>query len=176
LAIRFWPESSANGAFTSESIPQAEGRLQRLRQRAAVIPARKDYLEKVRAELGKRETGLLPAETAALAQAQLLQITRSLLKDQDPPVNIKNVELSPPQPFGDHYGIVSIVLSLDANIEQIVNLLADLEARTELVAASDMHIGQATAKEKRLNVRITVAGLVWRKLIPAQKQPGGPLF
>lgn len=176
LIIRFWPESSAAESFTSDSIPQAEGRLQRLRQRAAVFPARKDFLEKVRAEIGKREKGLLPAETAALAQAQLLQITRGLLKDQTPAVDIKNVELSPPQPFGDHYGMVSVVLSLDANIEQIVNLLADLEARPELVAVSDLQIGQATPKEKRLQARITVAALVAKKLIPAKREQGGPLF
>jgi hypothetical protein len=176
LAIRFWPESSSGVAMTSDSIPQAESRLQRLRQRAAVFPARKDLLDKVRLDVAKREKALLPAETAPLAQAQLLQITRSILKDQQPPVEIKNVELSPAQPFGDHYGQVSVVLSVEANIEQIVNLLADLESQPELVAASDIQMGQASAKEKRIQARLSIAAIVPRKLAPVKKAQGGPLF
>jgi hypothetical protein len=177
LAIRLWPESEAAAPMTAATIPQAEQRLQRLRQRAAAVPARKETLERVRLELARREKGLIPAETAALAQAQLLQITRRLLKNQDPPMEIRNVDLVPPQPFSDHYGQVGVTMSVEGNIEQLVNLLADLENQPELVAADDLQLGQANEKSKRIQMRLTITGLVSRKLVPDKKEPrGGLLF
>jgi hypothetical protein len=64
----------------SESIPMAEKRLERLRQVAATVPGKETVLKQARAELAEREKGVLKADTAAQAQAQLLEAVRRIGK------------------------------------------------------------------------------------------------
>ena len=60
-------------------------------------------------------------------------------------------------------------MSFEAGIEQLVNLLADLGAQPELLATSEIRIGQANGAQKLIPVRLTVSGIVPRKLIPEKK-------
>jgi len=62
----------------SESIPAAENRLDRLRQIAATVPGKEAVLKQASAELGTREKGILKADTAAQAQAQLLNVIHTV--------------------------------------------------------------------------------------------------
>jgi hypothetical protein len=53
-----------------------------------------------------------------------------------------------------------------------VNLLADLGAQPELLATNEIRVGQATGPEKMLPVRLSISGIVPRKLIPEKKGLG----
>ena len=174
LVIGFWPEERAVQTVEAvESIPQAEQRLQRLRQRAAAVPARDEALGRVRQELARREKGLIQAETVQQAQAQMLQAARRIWSSQQPPLEVRNIEFQPPRPFGDFYGETAITASVEGTIEQMVNLLADLTSQPELISVSDITFGQASPKDKKIQVRLTVSALVPKKLIPSKKPAQG---
>jgi hypothetical protein len=165
-AIGFWPESKAPTVVASSSIPQAEKRLARLRQLAGAVPGRLDTEQKATEELAKREKGLIQADTAAQAQAQMMQVIRRIGKQQQPPLDFRGVEWTPPKPYGEFYGEVAATVQVNCRIEQFVNLLADLEKQPELIAIREWQVGAADGKEKLIPARMTFSGLVSRKLIP----------
>jgi hypothetical protein len=157
-----------------ESIPMAEKRLTKLRLIASAAPGKEEALQNVTAELNQRESGLIKADTAAQAQAQIVQALKRLGKQQSPAIDIRNTEIGQAKPFSDDYGEVSVTVSFDTRIEQLVNFLSDLSAQKELISTSDLHIGTAHAEEKIMPVRLTVSALVRRQLIPEKK--GGTAF
>ncbi len=169
LAIRFWPDSSSAPAVvapTADTIALAERRLAKLRETAATVPAREKILNDANAELATREKGMLTADTAPQAQAQLIGIIRELGHAENPVVEIRNTEGFGIRPFGDAYGEATVSVQLDCRIDQLVNMLAALAARKELVSTSDLRINATNAKEKTISVHLTVAGVVPRKLVP----------
>ena len=87
LAVWFWPESKATPSTASSSadIPLAERRLARLRQVVATAAVKEQALKQVQADLEQREKGIVTADTAAQAQAQVLQVVRRLARAQAPP-------------------------------------------------------------------------------------------
>lgn len=175
LTYIYWPESeTTKPAVSGEKISQHEKMMLKLRQRAAAVPAREDTIERVKKALGEREKGLIKADTAPQAQAQMVQIVRRILRAQQPPLEIRSIDPASPKPFGKNYGAVTATVQLDGKIEQVVNLLADLGNQPELIATEEVQIGEASPKDKRLSVRIVVSGLVDRKLIPEKpRAPGG---
>lgn len=160
-------ESTTPIVSAAGSIPAAEKRLARLRQTAALLPAREETLKAVRDQLALREKGLIQAETGPQAQAQLLQILRRLTAAQS--IEVRTVEMGQVRPLGDDYGEVSVPVTFECRIEQLLNLLADLTSQTEAVAASEVRIGVANEKEKMITVRLTVSGIVPRRLVPEKK-------
>ncbi len=151
------------------SIPAAELQLARMRQSVARVPGKDTVLKQAALELATREKGLIEADTANQAQEQVLQIIRKIAAAQSPAVEIRSVELGAPRPFGDAYGEVTIAASFECHIEQLVQMLADLSARPELVATSDLRMAAANAKQKTINVRMAVSGVVPKKLAPDKK-------
>ncbi|MEN6607931.1 MAG: GspMb/PilO family protein, partial [Bryobacteraceae bacterium] len=113
------------------SIPMAERRLTRLREIAAKLPARQAILKTVKTDLAAREKGLIQAETAAQAQAQVLQIFRRLANSQS--VEIRAVEMGKVQPLGDAYGEVLVPITFECRIEQLLNVLADISSQPEMI-------------------------------------------
>ena len=174
LAVYFWPSGDAVAivAPKADSIPTAERRLARLRDLAATVPARQAVLEEARKDLATREKGVLNAETAAQAQASMLQIFRKLARAQSPPVELSQTELGQVSPLGKDYGEAVISLSFTCRIEQLVNILADLSAQPELVATRDLLVRAADAKQKTLYVRMTLSGVLPRRLVPERKEFG----
>jgi hypothetical protein len=173
LMTAYWwtgrtPEASA-GAAAISSIPAAERRLQRVQQLSATVPGKEQVLQTVRAELEAREKNLLQADTAAQAQAQLLQIIRKVAKAPGTNIEIRNTEIGQIRAYGADYGEVAIALNFDARIEQLVNFLSDLTAEKELISTTDLRIGAANPKLKVMPVRVTVSGLVRKDLIPNKK-------
>jgi len=169
-AVWFWPAPQAPAvAAGTDDIPAAERRLDRLRQLAASAPAREEGLKRVLAGLAEREKGLIQAETAAQAQAQVLQTLRRVARQQAPPIEFRGFENGPTRAVSDGYGEVLVGVNFEARIEQLVNFLADLTAQPELVATEELRVAAANAKEKTMAVRLTVAGMVPRKLIPEKK-------
>jgi len=161
--------SSSKVVTASDSITLAERRLAHARQLASSVPGKQDNLKRVAAELAQREKGLIQAPTAPQAQAQLLEIIRRLAKAQTPPLEIKTGEIGQVRPLGDAYGEVVVPVSFDCRIEQLVNLLADVTAQPEVLATSEIRISSSSAKEKTLNVRLTVSGVTRRELVPEKK-------
>jgi hypothetical protein len=174
LVYRLWPTGSSTPvvAASVDSVALAEKRLARLRETAATVPARQAALKAVSSDLATREKGLIVADTAAQAQAQLIQIVRRLGNLEAPPIEIRATELGGVRPFGDAYGEADVSVQIDCRIDQLVNLLAGLAAQRELVSTSDLRIAATNPKDKIVSVRWTVAGIVPRKLVPEKKGVG----
>jgi hypothetical protein len=170
LAVYLWPSGDSGTVGVVNTIDQAEKRVARLRRLAAAVPGRQEIQKRVDQELAGREKGMIVAETAPQAQAQLVQIARRVAQAQNPPVVFKGTEFAPPRPFGDAYGEVVMTVSLDCGIEQIVNFLADIGNQPELVSVSDLQLSQVSSKQKLVPVRITFTGIVPRKLVPQKKE------
>lgn len=174
----FW-QNSGSGATAivapTDSIALAEKRLARLRDTAATVPQKEEILKSVSADLEKREAGLLKADTAAQAQAQLLTILRKLCGSQQ--IEIKSTELLGIAPLGDAYGEASAAAQIECRMEQLINLLADLSTQPELLTTSELQIAASNFKEKTVNVRLAISGVTLRKLVPekllSQKKGSG---
>lgn len=168
--LRFWPDDSAAAvpAAAAETIPVAERRLANLRELAATVPFRQEILNKANADLAAREKGLLTADTAAQAQAQLIQIFREIGRSETPPVEIRSTEGFSIRPLGDAYGEASVSFSIDCRIDQLVNMLAAVAARPDLVATRDLRITTGNPKDKTIGARITLSGVVPLKLVPGK--------
>jgi hypothetical protein len=80
----FWVATSSSDEIevvgAIDSVPAAEKRLIRMRQLSSMVPGREQALSEASAELAIREKGILQAETAAQAQAQLQQVLRRLAR------------------------------------------------------------------------------------------------
>jgi hypothetical protein len=170
FTYEFWPAGSAAPEVAStRSVAQMEQRLAKAREVAATVPAKQEILKKVTADLQSREKSLIRAETAQQAQAQVITILRSLGAAEAPPIEIRATELGAIAPFGDDYGAVNVSIQVDCRIEQLLNFLAALAARPELIATRDLRVTAGNPKEKTLSVRLTVAGLVPKALVPQKK-------
>jgi hypothetical protein len=161
--------SSASVTAPSESIDRAQRRLATLRRQAATLSGKEAVLKQVSVELGEREKGLIPGDTAEEAQAQLLQVVRRVAKAQTPPIEMSQVELGRPRPYGTAYGEVSVSITLTCRIDELVNFLAALGAQPELASTEEIRFGASHPKQKTMPIRLTVTGLVARRLIPQQK-------
>lgn len=174
-AAWYFIQSSGSGTpVVSASVDSAaldERRLAKLRDIAATVPQKEDILKSVSADLAKREAGLIPGETAQQAQAQLLQILNRLCGSQQIP--LKASELLGVAPLGDAYGQVTVAIQIECHIEQLVNLLSDLSAQPQLLTTSELQVQAANPKEKTVNVRLAVAGVTARRLVPEKSQKKG---
>jgi hypothetical protein len=157
-----------------DTVPSAEKRLARLRQTSAAVPGRQQVLDKVEAEVQEREKGLIEADTAQQAQAQLIQTVRKLMRAETPPIDMRNSEIGPVKAIDSFYGEVTVSVSFECRIEQLVNLLAAIPNDKQLIATNEIRIGNAHPKEKTMPVRLTLTGVVRRTLIP-DKRTGSTL-
>jgi Type II secretion system (T2SS), protein M subtype b len=164
----FWPANSGPAvvAASANSATLAEKRLNQLRETAATIPAREQILKNAGEALAQREKGLIVADTAAQAQAQLIQIVRGLGRAENPPVEIRATDTLVIAPFGDAYGEAAVGLQIECRIDQLVNMLAGIAARPELISIDNLRINSTSSKEKTVQVHLTVSGIVPRKLVP----------
>jgi type II secretory pathway component PulM len=176
LALYFWgsddtPKVVAPSLSTAAT---AEKRLAHLREVAATVPAKEEIFKKVSAELADREKSLIRADTAAQAQAQIVQILRRLAAQEAPPIDIRATELGGITALGDSYGAANVSVQMECRMDQLVNYLASVGSTNELISTSEIRINSTSPKEKTVNVRLTVAGVVPRKLVPERK--GGVSF
>jgi hypothetical protein len=166
------PSSGSGGAKTSapvESVDRAEKHLAMLRRQAAKLPGKEAVLNQVSLELAQREKGLVPGDTAEQAQAQLLEIVKRVAQQQLPPLDVGQVELGRPRPFGTAYGQVNVSITLTCRIDELVNYLTGLSAQPELIATEEIRFGTAHPKQKTMPVRLTISGLVAKRLVPVRK-------
>jgi hypothetical protein len=170
LAFIYWMAGSSSTSVKVsapvESIDRVEKGLANLRTRAAALPAKEVVLKQANAELADREKGLISGDTADQAQAQLLQVLRRVAKAQTPPLEIRQVELGQPRSYGNAYGLVTVSVTVDCRIEELINLLSTLSAQPETVATDEIRFGMANPKQKTMPVRLTVSGMVAQRLAP----------
>ena len=69
-----------------------------------------------------------------------------------------------------------VSVQIDCRIDQLVNILAALPSQPELVTATDLRVVSSNAKEKTVGVRLTVSGVVPRRLVPEKPKNGGVRF
>jgi hypothetical protein len=169
LAVHFWPEDATSEVVEASSVPQLERRVLRLRQIEKSLAPREQVSKKVAAALAEREKGVIQAETAPQAQAQILQIVRRVLRAQTPPVDLRASDLRQPRRIDDHYGEVSVQVTLDCGIEQTLNLLSDLGAQPEALGTVAVSFDPANPKQKTVPTRIVVSALVPGKLLPKKE-------
>lgn len=169
LTYFFWPsaESASASAPTLNSVPLAERRLARTRELAALVPGKQKLLEQAEADLSVREKGVLQADTAAQAQAQLVQLMRTLAKSEN--IDVRSTELGQVRALGEAYGEVSISVSFESTVDALLNLLTKITQQHELIASDEIRINSANGKQKTVGVRLTVCGAVPRKLVPEKK-------
>jgi len=157
-------------AAPAESIPAAEHRLARVRRLASGGPGREQVLQQVSAELAGREKGLIQADTAAQAQAQLIEIVKRVARSQTPPIDLGGVEMAQQvNKLGEDYGEVQVSLPFLCHIEDLVNFLADLTRQPEALATTDLRLSLSDPKQKTIAVRLTVSGAVPKRLVPQRR-------
>lgn len=169
--LKFWvfADAAPAPAASTDNIAMAEQRVARLRQIAALVPAREAVMKQVSLDLADRERGLLTADTVAQAQAALVEIARRVGKGDQ--IEVRTGEFVTPKEFGE-YGLVFAAVTFECHVEQLVNFLSDLTHQPELVVPSEEHISSGSVKEKTMSVRMILAGAVAKKLIPVKKGLG----
>jgi hypothetical protein len=156
-----------------ESAAVAERRLELVRRKAAEVPGKEAVLKQAVAELRSREKGVIEAPTAAQAQAQLLEIIHRVAAANG--FDAKGVDSMPqPKPLGADYGEVSVTETFTCGIDQLVNLLAALANEPQILATNDIQITGGTDKKKNVQVRLSLSGVVPKRLVPEKK--GGAAF
>jgi hypothetical protein len=150
----------------ADSVELAQQRVARLRQIAALVPAREAVAKQVSSDLADREKGLIRADTAAQAQAAVGEVAVRVGKANQ--IDVRGGDFPAPKTFGE-YGVVYTTVTFECHIEQLVNFLADLSHQPELVVPSDERITASQAKQKLVTVRMVLAGVVPKKLIPEKK-------
>ena len=171
LGYAYWPRGTAPLAAPAADLVQiSEKRLARLREIAATAPAKQEILKQVSAELAVREKGLIQADTAAQAQAQMIQILRALTSAEG--VEIRATEIGGVSALGEAYGEAIVAIQIECRMEQLVNLLAAIGTQPELISTLDLRVSSANAKDKTVGARIGIVGVVPRKLVPEKKGAG----
>jgi hypothetical protein len=173
----YWQQSSAPAVVAAapiDSVALAERQLAKLREAAATVPQKQEILKQVSGDLALREKGIIIADTAQQAQAQIIQILRKLGQDERPPVEFRTQEIGAVRLLekSDVYGEVLVSVQIECGMDQLVNILVGLAARPELIASNDMRLTSANPKQKTIGVRLTVSGIVPRKLVPGKKGAG----
>jgi hypothetical protein len=160
---------TVSGTPSAAAISLAEQRNVRLRQMIATLPGREAVMQRVAADLADRESGIIQAETAPQAQAALVQIARRVGTAEQ--IDIRGGDVQAPKLFGE-YGLVYATITFECHVEQLVNFLASLGKQPELIAPVEQRISSANAKEKTIGVRMVLAGVVPKKLVPEKKALG----
>jgi hypothetical protein len=151
-----------------DSVPLAEKRLDILRKKAALVPGRELALQKVKAELQAREKGIVQAGTAEEARAHLLETLHAAGSANGFDARGANT-LPQPKPLGKDYGQVSVGQDFTCGIDQLVNFLAAIANQPENLATDSIYVGARGEKNKTVQVRLTLSGVVPRKLVPEKK-------
>jgi hypothetical protein len=153
----------------SDSIPLAEKRLARLREVAATVPGKETVLKAATAELQTREKGMLKADTVPQAEARLQEVIRSVGTANG--IDARGMEDQRFKPMGSDYAEVSVTVSFVCGIEQLVNFMAALANEPELLATNSIQITGGNDKKKNIQVRLSLSGVVPKKLLPEKKGP-----
>lgn len=160
-------DSSTPVVAAADSIPVMERRLDRLRQLAATVPGKEAVLRQAQSELAAREVGIVKADTAAQAQAQLMDVIRRVAMANG--IDARGVEELRVKPLANDYGEVSVSVPFTCGIEQLVNFLAGLANEPQILATNEINVSGGNDKNKNVQVRLSLSGVVPKKLVPDKK-------
>jgi hypothetical protein len=170
LRYTVWSDRPPQVVAAAESVPMAEKRLARLRELAATVPGKTEVLKHATNDLALREKGLIQADTSAQAQAHLLETIHRIAAASG--FDARGMDQSTEaKPLGNDYGVVSVTETFTCGIDQLVNFLAALSSEPEILATNDIHINGGSDKKKNIQVRLSLSGVVPRKLVPVKKGP-----
>jgi hypothetical protein len=175
LIWSYWQSStpSTMAVASTDTVGMAEKHLAKLREAAATVPQKQEILKLLQGDLAVREKGIINADTAQQAQAQIIQVLRKLGNDENPRVEIRSQEFGGAvRPLGDVYGEAFVSVQIECGIDQLVNIMVGLAARPELIASNELRVTSSSPKNKTIGVRLTVSGIVPRKLVPGKKGAG----
>jgi len=167
LRYRILGDSQSQVVAPAETIQSAETRLQRVRQLAALVPGKEELLKQANLDLAKREKGLLSGDTAEQAKAQLLDVIHRVANANQ--IDARGLEQSNVKALANDYGEVSVAITFSCDIEQLVNFLAQVADEPLILATSDINVTGGSDKTKKVTVRLTLSGVVPKKLVPAKK-------
>ncbi|HEV3331679.1 MAG TPA: type II secretion system protein GspM [Bryobacteraceae bacterium] len=167
LARQTRNNSVAPVVAATDSIPSAERRLELLRKLAATVPGKEAVLQQARAELQGREAGILKADTAPQAQAQLMDVIRRVAVANG--IDARGAEELRMRPLANDYGEVLVAVTFTCGIEQFVNFLAALANESQIIATDEINVTGGNDKKKAVQVRLSLSGVVPKKLIPAKR-------
>jgi len=172
LVLRYRVFDSGTGEVVApaDSIPMAEQRLERVRRLAATVPAKEATLKEASAELTTREKGLLTADTAEQAKAQLLDIIHRVAGANG--IDSRGLEQSNVTQLANDYGEVTVGVTFTCAIEQLVNFLSAIANEPQIVATNEIHVSGGSDKKKNVLVRLSLSGVVPKRLAPAKKAMG----
>jgi len=174
VVLRFgvYRDSQTAVVEAKDSVPLAENRLARLRQAEVAVPIKEALYKRLSAGVALREKGVIQAPTAQQAQAHLLETIRRVGKNEG--IDVRGGEFPELRAVGEEYGEAAVSVNFECRIEQFVNFLAALTKEPELLASDEIRVSSANPKEKTVSVRLTLAGIVPRSLVPVKK--GLPAF
>ncbi len=169
LLLRFVVVRNSSTAVVQaeDSVPAAERRLERLRQIASTIPGKEDLHKKAAAEVAEREKFLLKANTVEQARVTLFEMVQNIARSNG--IDARGSQEFRDKVLNNDYGQVSVTLSFICGMEQLVNFLGAIGNQPELLATDEIHISGGNDKKKNVQVRLSVAAAVPRKLIPERK-------
>jgi hypothetical protein len=173
VILRFvvFAERAPEVVGAEDSVPLAEKRLQRLRESVATLSGKEAMVKQAGVELSTRESGIIQADTAAQAQAQLLDTVRRLATNNG--FDARGAEqLGEAKALGADYGEVSVTVPFTCGIDQLINFLAALANEPLILATNEIHITGGNDKKKNLQVRLSLSGVVPKKLVPVRKGLG----
>ena len=170
LVLRFgvYRDTPAPVVAPAQSVPLAENRLERMRQLVATVPGKEAVLKQAMAELSTRESGILKADTAAQAGAQLLDVIRRAAMANGISAGGAE-EVNRVKPLTNDYGEVAVTVTFTCGIEQLINFLASLANEPQILATNEINIATANDKNKNVQVRLSLSGVVPKKLVPEKK-------
>jgi hypothetical protein len=163
----FLADRQAAVVKAGETVAQAEKRLAKVREVAAMVPGKQRVLTQVDGDLAAREKAIMDEDTAPEAQARLLVLARKVAAAEG--IEVRGGEFGQAKVFGSDYGEVFATVSFTCPIEKFVNFMAGISHEPELVGPSEIRINSQNAKEKTVTVRMTLGGLVAKKLVPEKK-------
>ena len=171
LRYRVWGDGQAQVVVApAESIPMAEQRLERVRQLAAMVPGKEAVLKQATAELASRETGLINADTAEQAKAQLLDVIHRVAAANG--IDARGLEQSSVKQLANDYGEVAVGVTFTCGIEQLVNFLAAIANEPQILATNEINITGGADRKKNIVVRLSLSGVVPKRLVPAKRGLG----
>ena len=71
--------------------------------------------------------------------------------------------------LANDYGEVAVTVTFACRIEQLVNFLAALANQPQILATNEINISSGTDKNKNVQVRLGLSGVVPKKLVPEKK-------
>jgi hypothetical protein len=150
------------------NLPVRERTLAKYREAVETSALWKTKAEVQQGRLRDAEAGLLTSATPALGSAELQDWIKQLTAGQG--IEILSSDFLPPRPLGSEYLQVPLGLRFDCRLDQLVNLLGQLSQGAKSLAVSRLSVQATGEKDKRVNVTMSVAGMMRAQGAPARPE------